>query len=89
MRRKIMNMKTDAELISYFSKTRKLHKNTETSYRIYIKQYAEYNHMSMVDLIQEAEDEEEAGIRWKHRTLKKLLNKRCRRNVKEKKLKKP
>ena len=66
-----MNMKTDAELISYFSKTRKLHKNTETSYRIYIKQYAEYNHMSMVDLIQEAEDEEEAGIRWKHRTLKK------------------
>lgn len=68
-----MNMKTDAELITYFSKTRKLHPNTETSYRIYIKQYSEYNNMSMIELLQEAEDEEEAGIRWKHRTLKKRL----------------
>lgn len=68
-----MNMKTDEELISYFSKTRKLHENTERSYRIYIKQYSEYNNMSMIELLQEAEDEEEAGIRWKHRTLKKRL----------------
>ena len=29
--------------------------------------------MSMVELLQEAEAEEEAGIRWKHRTLKKRL----------------
>lgn len=29
--------------------------------------------MSMIELLQEAEDEEEQGIRWKHRTLKKRL----------------
>lgn len=66
-------MKTDDELIAYFSKTRKLHPNTERSYRTYIKQYSEYNNMSMVELLQEAEDEEEKGIRWKRRTLKKRL----------------
>lgn len=66
-------MKTDDQLITYYSKTRKLHKNTERSYRIYIKQYVEFNNMTMVELLQEAEEEEEKGIRWKHRTLKKRL----------------
>lgn len=68
-----MNMKTDEELISYFSKTRQLQPSTERSYRTYIKQYSKFNNMSMIELLQEAEDEEEAGVRWKHRTLKKRL----------------
>ena len=68
-----MNMKTDTELLDYFAKTRNLQKNTKKSYTIYIKQYSEFNDMSMGDLLKEAEAEEEQGIRWKHRTLKKRL----------------
>lgn len=72
-RAKHMNMKNDSELINYFSKTRKLQKSTEYSYNIYIKQYAEFNQKSMIELLTEAEDEEEQGIRWKHRTLRRRL----------------
>ena len=68
-----MKPKTDTELINYFSKTRNLQKNTKKSYTIYIKQYSQFNNMTMVDLIKEAENEEEQGIRWKHRTLKHRL----------------
>lgn len=68
-----MNMKNDTELLNYFAKTRNLQKNTKKSYTIYIKQYSKFNDMPMVDLLKEAEDEEEQGIRWKHRTLKKRL----------------
>mgnify|MGYP002525455688 CR=1 FL=1 len=68
-----MNMKNDTELLDYFAKTRNLQKNTKKSYTIYIKQYSEFNGLSMVELLQEAEDEEEQGIRWKHRTLKHRL----------------
>lgn len=66
-------MKDDAELIHYFSKTRKLQKSTYLSYKTYIKQYTEFNQKTMIELLQEAEDEEEQGIRWKHRTLRKRL----------------
>ena len=66
-------METDDQLIDYFSKTRKLHPNTKRGYELYIRQYAEFNNMTMTELLQEAEDEEEAGIRWKHRKLKKRL----------------
>ena len=66
-------MKDDAELINYFSKTRKLQKSTYLSYKTYIKQYTEFNQKTMIELLQEAEDEEEQGIRWKHRTLRKRL----------------
>lgn len=66
-----MNMRTNEELIAYYSKTRKLNKSTERGYQIYIKQYSKYNNMSMMELLQEAENEEEQGIRWKHCKLKK------------------
>ena len=66
-------MKTDKELIDYFVKTRNIKKTTKRGYEVYIKEYRDYFSMSMVELLQEAEDEEERGIRWKHRTLKKRL----------------
>lgn len=68
-----MKIKNDQDLINYFSKTRNLRKNTKKSYTIYIKQYAEFNNMTMVELLNEAEEEEEQGIRWKYRTLKRRL----------------
>ena len=66
-------MKTDKELIEYFTKTRNIQKETQRSYEIYIKEYTTYFNMNMIELLAEAENEEEKGIRWKHRTLKKRL----------------
>ena len=69
-----MNMKTDQELLNHIQKTRNISDNTLTSYKIYIKEYSKVNHnMLMVNMIQEAEDEEEAGIRWKNRKIKQRL----------------
>lgn len=68
-----MFMETDEELLNYFVKTRQLQKNTAASYAIFTKQYAELNNMTMVELLEEAEKEEESGARWKHRTLRKRL----------------
>lgn len=68
-----MNMKTDAELLEYFAKTRRIQPITLDSYKIFTKQYAELNGMTMCELIQEAEEEEEQGIRWAKRTLRKRL----------------
>lgn len=64
-------MKSDSELITYFGNTRNLKKSTLDSYRIYIKEYAAYNDMTMVELLDEAEREEEEGKRWKYRSLEK------------------
>ena len=67
-------MKTDAELLEYLQKTRNISDNTLTSYKTYIKEYSKVNHnMLMVNLIKEAEQEEEDGIRWKHRKIKQRL----------------
>lgn len=66
-------MKNDNELIDYFQKSRNIKEETVRGYEIYIKEYTAYFQTSMVDLLEEAEDEEEQGIRWKYRTLKKRL----------------
>ena len=68
-----MIMKSDTDLITYFGSTRNLKKSTIDSYRFYIKEYSKYNEKTMVELLEEAENEEEEGIRWKHRTLRKRL----------------
>ena len=69
-----MNMKTDKELLEYLQRTRNISNSTLATYRIYIKEYSKINHnMKMVNLIKEAEDEEEQGIRWKNRRIKKRL----------------
>lgn len=69
-----MNMKTDAELLEYLQKTRNISDNTLTSYKTYIKEYSKVNHnMLMVNMIKEAEKEEDEGIRWKHRKIKQRL----------------
>ena len=65
-----MTMKTDHELIEHLQKTRNISKSTLATYKIYIREYSEYNNMPMVDLIKEAEAEEEQGVRWKKRKIK-------------------
>lgn len=68
-----MYMKTDNELLEDFTRARNLKPSTVEGYMIFIRNYTTYQGASMVDLIAEAEDEEEKGIRWKHRTLRKRL----------------
>lgn len=68
-----MYMKTDKELLQDFTTTRNLKPTTIESYTIFIKNYTKQQQKTMVELIEEAENEEEQGIRWKHRTLKKRL----------------
>lgn len=69
-----MYMKTDKELLQDFTTTRNLKPTTIESYTIFIKNYTTQQGASMVELIKEAENEEEQGIRWKNRTLKKKTN---------------
>ncbi len=66
-------MKNNAEILKEFSKTRRLKKSTEEQYKIALKIYSEFNEKTLHELLIEAEQEEENGIRWKHRKLKKRL----------------
>ncbi len=68
-----MNMETDKELLEDFARTRNIKNTTKRIYQASIELYAKYNEKTMVELIQEAETEEEKGIRWKHRKIKKRL----------------
>lgn len=56
-------MKNDKELLNDFTTTRNLKPTTIKSYTIFIKNYTTQQQKSMVELIKEAENEEEQGIR--------------------------
>lgn len=70
---KMKNMKTDDEYYEYFKKTRNIQDSTLRTYHIAIQEYCQYHQLTLHELLTEAETEEEQGIRWKHRTLKKRL----------------
>ena len=63
----------DEEILDQFIKTRNLKPRTQKSYRYSLKQYTSFHQMTLQELLTEAENEEEAGIRWKHRRLKNRL----------------
>ena len=63
----------DLELLDYFTKTRNIKQKTRKLYRITLSEYITYYNTTITQLFNEAEAEEEEGIRWKHRTLKKRL----------------
>lgn len=63
----------DLELIEEFAKTRNITARTLYGYRHVFKTYKEYTGKQLTELLKEAEKEEEEGIRWKHRTIKKRL----------------
>ena len=70
----IMNSK-DKEIINEFIKVRNLNKRTVYGYKNAIKLYTDFNNMSLSELLKEAEEDEENGVRWKNRRLKqRLLN---------------
>ena len=63
----------DEQILNDFVKTRNLKPITKKAYQASIKLYTEFNQMSLHELITEAEKEEDSGIRWKRRTIKKRL----------------
>lgn len=63
----------DLELIEEFAKARNITARTLYGYRHVFKTYKEYTGKQLTELLKEAEKEEEEGIRWKHRTIKKRL----------------
>ncbi len=69
-----MNSK-DKEIMNEFIKVRNLNKRTVYGYNNAIKLYTTFNNMSLSELLKEAEEDEENGIRWKNRKIKqRLLN---------------
>jgi len=67
-----MNMETK-EIIQTLQEERQLTQSTIETYTAAIKHYETINDMTLQELLDEAEDEEEQGLRWKHRTLRKRL----------------
>lgn len=63
----------DEEILDDFVKSRNLKPISKKAYKASIKLYTEYHQMTLQDLIKEAEIEEDTGIRWKRRKLKRRL----------------
>lgn len=68
-----MEYMNDLELLAEFTETRNIKEVTAQHYGYTIQNYTEFQEMSMCELLEEAEQEEEDGIRWKHRKLKNRL----------------
>lgn len=65
----------DETILENFITSRNLKPRTRKGYQYSLKQYTTFHNMTLKELLQEAETEEEQGIRWKHRTLKtRLIN---------------
>lgn len=66
-------MKTNEEILEEIH-THKNHKwNTQRKYKYAVQKYCKFHNKTLHELLEEAETEEEKGIRWKHRKLKKRL----------------
>ena len=65
--------KTDETIIQEISEARGYAYNTIKNYRSVIRSYTAFHYMTMKDLIKEADNEEENGVRWKNSKLKKRL----------------
>lgn len=63
----------DEEILDDFVKSRNLKPISKKAYKASIKLYTEYHQMTLQDMIKEAEIEEDTGIRWKRRKLKRRL----------------
>ena len=66
-------MITNEDLITEYITTRGLRPNTYTNMKTVLMGYSNFHEKSLYDLLEEAELEEDQGIRWKRRTLKKRL----------------
>lgn len=63
----------NTDLINQISKERNHTENTKKRFLLIGQLYSEYHNLSLKELLDEADEEEEQGIRWKKRTLRKRL----------------
>ena len=63
----------DNELLNEIHMVKNHSKSTRRTYRIAVKKYTDFHSMSLTELLEEAENEEEQGVRWKKRKLKRKL----------------
>jgi len=66
-------MTMSEKLFNNFVRERNLSPGSVRVYRHALNKYMEFNNMNLAELIDEADHEEEQGIRWKRRTLKHRL----------------
>lgn len=66
-------MRTNEEILEEIHQVKNHKKTTQNIYKYAIEKYCKLNNKTLDELITEAENEEEQGIRWKHRTLKRRL----------------
>lgn len=67
------NMPTNEEVLMEMHITKNHQPATQRKIQLAINKYCKFNEMTLEELLDEAEQEEEAGIRWKNRTIKKRL----------------
>ncbi len=67
-----MHMK-DEEILNEFAETRNLSQSSKTLYMYWLKAYTKFTGNTLYELHEEAEAEEEQGIRWKKRKIKTRL----------------
>ena len=63
----------DKKILQEIRQSKNLTLSSIKNYEYAMRQYTTYNQMSMYELIQEAEKEEEDGVRWKHRQIRRRL----------------
>lgn len=63
----------DEILLNDFVKTRNLSSRTKHGYKDSLKKYTSFHNVSFVNLLNEADQDEDDGIRWKNRKLKQRL----------------
>ena len=68
-----MRNRTNREILEEIHYIKGHQTNTIHNYQKAVKQYCQYHQMTLQELIDEAETEEEQGIRWKHRRLRNRL----------------
>ena len=66
-------MMTNEDYLQEYIQTRGLSKSREYSMRTVLNNYSKHQNLTLDELILEADNEEEQGIRWKRRTLKRRL----------------
>ena len=66
-------MKTNEEILNEIHLIKNHSPNTRTIYKRAVKHYCTYNELTLAELINEAEQEEEQKIAWKHRKIKNRL----------------
>lgn len=66
-------MRSNEDILNEIHHAKGHQKSAKKVYKNAVKQYCQYNQLSLYELIQEADQEEEMGIRWKNRKLKSRL----------------